>query len=219
MTSLESICVVPAMNPAVLVNAVSHRQLFAAKLPVIILIAAARAGLSVAVLKSSNHHVRFFCFSTACHFCRDGCCSPYTGEAWKPWMGLNEPSQEYLDAVNAAGSRSRRPIPTGPVEDNANPVVFALFVETDKVKALTINAANGSIISTVPCGFDNHGEMTRIFNWDQKREVFYYVEANFTAPPMPQGRQVTLWTIDPRTGKTSGRALGGVYNMPSYFWR
>jgi len=116
-----------------------------------------------------------------------------------------------------APSRSR-PIPTGPVEDNANPIVFALFVETDKIKALTINAANGSIISTVPCGFDNHGEMTRIFNWDQKREVFYYVEANFTAPPMPQGRQVTLWTIDPRTGKTSGRALGGVYNMPSYFW-
>lgn len=44
---------------------------------------------------------------------------------------------------------------------DAGLTVYSLFVETDKVFALTIDATSGKIVSQKPVPFDNFGEMTR----------------------------------------------------------
>ena len=62
-------------------------------------------------------------------------------------------------------------------------VIYALFNEVQTVKAVKIDVATGTILANVKVdGFNNWGEMTRIFSYDEKRNVFYYAEANFTMP-------------------------------------
>jgi hypothetical protein len=82
-----------------------------------------------------------------CDQYRDGCCTP-KGGGWRGWMGMEEPSATYqalyVDEV----------VPRDP---NAY-VTYALFVETDKVFALTIDATSGKIVSQRPVAFDNHGQ-------------------------------------------------------------
>jgi hypothetical protein len=41
--------------------------------------------------------------------------------------------------------------------------------------------------------------MTRVFMFDQAREVFYYVEANYSkpGPAPPSGRPLTLFKVNP----------------------
>ena len=57
--------------------------------------------------------------------------------------------------------------------------------------------------------------MTRIFMFDERRELFYYVEANFTGPLPPSGRTITLFTIDPTTGATKAQRVQGATNFPT----
>lgn len=58
-------------------------------------------------------------------------------------------------------------------------VVYALFMEIEKVKAVTIDAISGRIVQQVPVvGFNNWGEITRVFMWDGKRSNFYYLEVS-----------------------------------------
>ena len=77
-------------------------------------------------------------------------------------------------------------------------------MEVAKVHALTIDVATGQTLhQTAVTGFNNWGEITRVFMFDAARTLFYYVEANFTAPRPAGGRPITLSRVDPKTGQTT----------------
>eukprot|EP00049_Salpingoeca_infusionum_P018779 m.358738 g.358738 ORF g.358738 m.358738 type:complete len:465 (+) comp18265_c0_seq1:328-1722(+) len=139
-------------------------------------------------------------WTVCCPGGQDGCCTPMEAAMYAKGM------QDVLTPDLEAKSNGS--------------VIYALFNEVQTIKAVKIDVATGTILANVKVdGFNNWGEMTRIFSYDEKRNVFYYVEANFTmpAPPSNPKRPVYLYVVDPVTGATKKRTLGGVYNFPSGF--
>lgn len=99
---------------------------------------------------------------------------------------------------------------------NASTYAYAIFVEVARVWALTIDYSSGQIIKQVPVKqFDNWGEMTRVFAYNSARNLFYYLEANFTTPRPSEGRRITLYTVDPTTGSTVVTIVRGATDFPS----
>jgi hypothetical protein len=41
-----------------------------------------------------------------------------------------------------------------------------------------------------------------------------YLEANYTVPPGPNGREIRWWSIDPTSGVTTSRVLPSAFNLP-----
>lgn len=90
------------------------------------------------------------------------------------------------------------------------------------LRAVAVDAGSGRITANkLVTGYNAWGEMTRLFSYDPTRNVFYLVEANFTGPDPPPGRDprrpVKLYTINPVTGVATSRLLPGVYNFPTGF--
>lgn len=99
---------------------------------------------------------------------------------------------------------------------NSSTVAYAIFVEVARVWALTLDYSEGRILRQVPVrGFNNWGEITRVFIFDADQVLFYYIEANFTAPRPDSGRPVTLYTVDPRTGDTRATVVQGATDFPA----
>lgn len=93
---------------------------------------------------------------------------------------------------------------------------YAIFVEVARVWALTIDFAAGSILKQVPVrGFDNWGEITRVFAFDARRIKFYYLEANFTQPRPSTGRPLTLYVVDPLSGTATATLVTGAADFPA----
>ena len=102
------------------------------------------------------------------------------------------------------------------VQDDASNYAYAIFVEVARVWALTIDFTTGTIIKQVPVqNFNNWGEMARVFAYDANRNVFYYLEANFTSPRPSGGRSITLYTVDPITGRTKVATVQGMTDFPA----
>lgn len=57
--------------------------------------------------------------------------------------------------------------------------------------------------------------MTRVFAYNSARNLFYYLEANFTTPRPTDGRRITLYTVDPITGSTVVSIVSGATDFPS----
>jgi hypothetical protein len=73
---------------------------------------------------------------------------------------------------------------------------WMLFMEIDTVYAVELNATSGAALRNVPItGFHNFGEMTRVFMFDQSRELFYVW--NDTTHTLAQRTVHTLFGISP----------------------
>ncbi|EGD72314.1 hypothetical protein PTSG_00332 [Salpingoeca rosetta] len=134
-------------------------------------------------------------WTVCCPGGQDGCCTPFEAQAYmaQPFtkMHLKE------DSVKA-GSK----------------VIYALFNEVSTVKAVTIDAETGKILANKKVeGFNNWGEMTRLFTYDESRNLFYYMEANFLSDTLP--RPLYLYTVDPVTGQATKKTVQGANNFPS----
>lgn len=87
---------------------------------------------------------------------------------------------------------------------------------------VSIDIPSGQIKTNIKVtGYNTWGEMTRIFAYDNRRNLFYMIEANFTGPDPPPGqdpqRMVTFYSVDPTTGVATGKLLRGIYNFPTGF--
>lgn len=93
---------------------------------------------------------------------------------------------------------------------------YAVYVEVARMWVLTIDITTGSIIRQLPLrGFDNWGEITRVFAYDSKKNMFYYMEANFTAPRPASGRPLTLYRLDATTAEAQAVLVQGAVDFPS----
>lgn len=85
---------------------------------------------------------------------------------------------------------------------------------------LTIDTATGKITRKVAItGFrdDPAGESLRPFTWCRDKNVFYYIDANFTADAGVRpaaGREVFLITVDPVAGTAVQTAVTGAKDFP-----
>lgn len=100
--------------------------------------------------------------------------------------------------------------------------IYALFLETvqesSTLKVLTINGQTGAISDPqTVAGFNAWGEITREFVFNPQKEVFYYLEANFTVPRPSSGRQLRLYTVDPKSGQATSQIVQGAVDFPSGF--
>ena len=158
-----------------------------------------------------------------CQAERFGCCSPYTGlpatlaDQYRAMMtNYGAPAKKgmkkekrglmFAEQEKLQQQRKQEQLPQQQQQQQqkehevkvraGDAPVYALFVEVSRMWALTINSTSGVIAQQhLITNFNNWGEITRVFMWDSARVLFYYVEANFTAPPAPGGdpsRVITL---------------------------
>jgi len=109
-----------------------------------------------------------------------------------------------------------------PPPSTNNQTLYALFLEVSTLQAVAIDANTGKITANQKVtGYNAWGEMTRVFAYDHKRNLFYLVEANYTGPDPPPGqdphRPVTLYTVNPVTAVATATLLRNVYNFPTGF--
>lgn len=143
-----------------------------------------------------------------------GCCDPAQPWQWE----LNARAHHAADLFSSTSTRSVVAV---------DAVAYALVVrgsakEGAALSAWTIDTKTGKVTEkhTVSSSFDDDpfGESTREFLWDGKRQVFYYLDANFTANGGPRpatGRPVYLYEIDPTNGNATKRAVSGARDFPT----
>jgi len=136
-----------------------------------------------------------------------GCCDPA-----RPWQLI---AAQKTRASNATRSAA----PDAPLLAKAEPttVGFAIFTESLKsaLSAATIDLSTGEVTSrtdvTGPAS-DWYalyfGESTRILPWDAEAARFVFADADLATG------QLTVYTIDPRTGESTGTAVQGCSGMP-----
>ncbi len=92
-----------------------------------------------------------------------------------------------------------------------------MYVEVARLWVLTVDIATGEIIRQLPVrGFNNWGEITRVFAYDSRRNNFYYLEANFSSDTRPPaGRTLTLYRLDGTTAEASATVVSGAVDFPS----
>jgi len=143
-------------------------------------------------------------WTLCCSVGSSGCCTP-KGSPWDPSdSNVDVPSKEI--AVTA----KENSIESEP-QDEATTIVYALFLEGTGFKAITINIATGAIVASFEVqGFNNYNEPTRVFSYDPNRQVFYTLQSNFSTNPESN---LTLYTIDPSTGKAKATPVQGTNNF------
>jgi len=86
-------------------------------------------------------------------------------------------------------------------------VVYALYVEVSDLYALTLDATTGALLQNLKVsGYDNHGETSRLWTFDERRELFYLLEVDFLTTPESN---LTLYIIDPTTAKVQALKVKG----------
>ena len=103
-------------------------------------------------------------------------------------------------------------------------VAYALMVSGSSrvaMSAWTIDMTSGKVLAKKSLSaFDDDpaGESTREFLWDNKRKLFYYFDANFTANggARPEnGREVYMYSVNPATGDVQKSVLQGATDFPT----
>eukprot|EP01130_Rhizamoeba_saxonica_P019264 TRINITY_DN9911_c0_g1_i1.p1 TRINITY_DN9911_c0_g1~~TRINITY_DN9911_c0_g1_i1.p1 ORF type:complete len:458 (-),score=96.59 TRINITY_DN9911_c0_g1_i1:43-1416(-) len=102
-----------------------------------------------------------------------------------------------------------------PAEDS---IAYALFEIPDwsgntPMYTMELELASGNRKDqTQITGFDDWGELTRVFLYDPKKNLFFLPQANFTAPPHSKDdpmRPITLYAVNPKTGVTTSKIIKG----------
>ena len=95
-------------------------------------------------------------------------------------------------------------------------LAHSLFVTTgllddSALTAITINTTSGATLAKVKTdgGYNCWGESTRMFEFDPGRNKFYMLDVDFTKPAPKGGRPITLFAIDPVSGKTTATPVTG----------
>lgn len=100
--------------------------------------------------------------------------------------------------------------------DAAATSVYALFLEPMGFRGITIDTVSGEVLNSVPVqDYNTWGETTRIFSFDEKRKLFYLLEANFSTTPESN---LTLYAINPATGATTAQRVKGADYFPTAFY-
>jgi len=72
---------------------------------------------------------------------------------------------------------------------------------------LTIDLSSGKKTEQTVSGFNDWGEITRVFMYDGAKNMFYLLQANFTSSN--PNEKVTLYSIDPVKAQTTAQVLDG----------
>jgi len=79
--------------------------------------------------------------------------------------------------------------------------------------SLNLDFTTGYKTQTEVNGFNDWGEMTRLFTFDERRSLFYLPQANFTN----NKHDITIFIIDPTTGKTTSKPINGPVDLVTGF--
>jgi len=100
----------------------------------------------------------------------------------------------------------------------AGPIAWALFEIPDwwgetPMFSLNMDYTTGYKTQIEVSGFEDWGEITRLFTFDEKRSLFYLPQANFTNSK----HDISLFIIDPVTGKTTSKPMKGPVDLVTGF--